>query len=130
MATVKTLIAEIVDGEPLEIEPVNIDIKQLSLVLIDYDGDCIDKITWSPEVVFNRTIDILEHCSLNEHCYEFGSTCDEIYLPPGRYTAYMCTIDNKYLLQAGDMRAEINLIIEPISADYATAAQLNKDGCE
>lgn len=108
--------AEVVyDGEN------NISVPALTLVHIQTPEEMMN----NPIVTFYRKVPVIEGCSVDEFCYEFGSTCDEIFLPPGEYEMSI-EVEGAHYSPNGTYN--MVLAFEEIDASYQMAVQLNALG--
>lgn len=82
-----------------------------------------DEFVFPVKAVFYRKVPLIEGCSVDEFCSCYGETCDTLYIPPGKYEVEIC--DDQSAKYAPDGIYNVSIVLEPVSATFALAEQLN-----
>lgn len=111
-------------GEDVEVELDSDKVFSIdSLTLFHVQSPC--DMANQPIVTFYRKVPVIDGCSVDEFCYYFGSTCDDIFLPPGEY---MIDVEVEGAKYTPDGQFGIVFAFEEVSRDYTLATQLNALG--
>lgn len=94
-------------------------VEELTLVHVRTE----DEFVFPVNAVIYRKVPLIEGCSVDEFCTCYGETCDTLYIPPGKYEIELC--DDNSAKYAPDGVYNVSIILEPVSASFALAEQLN-----
>lgn len=106
---------------------VELDTEQIfhvdNLTLFHVQAPC--EMANQPIVTFYRRVPVIAGCSVETFCYCFGSTCDEMFLPPGDYNIEVEVEGAKYTPNG---TFDVTFAFEEVDRDYTLATQLNALG--
>ena len=100
-------------------EELTFSVDELTLVHVRTE----DEFVFPVKAVFYRKVPLIEGCSVDEFCSCYGETCDTLYIPPGKYEVEIC--DDQSAKYAPDGIYNVSIVLEPVSATFALAEQLN-----